>query len=123
MAKGVAVNSGNGSNILTVNGSAALGTIIKWFNQASGAAYNWQVGTNLTNGTSLEFQPSTALDGNTFTTSVMKISNAGNLTLLLEREVFSGAGNSSFVGNVGIGTTGPTVKARCCPNYLFKSQL
>ena len=79
----------NGDISLTINGNSSIGTAARWINQPSSAAYNWQLGTNLS-GNWFSFMASTVVDGTTFSTDALKLTNAGAAT---------------FAGAVAIGNT------------------
>ena len=83
----------NGDISLTINGNSSIGTAARWINQPSSAAYNWQLGTNLS-GNWFSFMASTVVDGTTFSTDALKLTNAGAAT---------------FAGAVTIGNTVNTV--------------
>ena len=69
----------NGDISLTINGNSSIGTAARWINQPSSAAYNWQLGTNL-NGNWFSFMASTVVDGTTFSTDALKLTNTGAAT-------------------------------------------
>ena len=69
----------NGDISLTINGNSSIGTAARWINQPSSAAYNWQLGTNLS-GNWFSFMASTVVDGTTFSTDALKLTNAGAAT-------------------------------------------
>ena len=83
----------NGDISLTINGNSSIGTAARWINQPSSAAYNWQLGTNLS-GNWFSFMASTVVDGTTFSTDALKLTNTGAAT---------------FAGAVTIGNTVNTV--------------
>ena len=80
----------NGDISLTINGNSSIGTAARWINQPSSAAYNWQLGTNLS-GNWFSFMASTVVDGTTFSTDALKLTNTGAAT-------FAGAVTMSAYG-------------------------
>jgi len=69
-----------GQSILTIGAiSGDAGGALKFINTAS--YKNWQFSNNYINSGVLEWTPSTAAGGSTFTTPVMTLTNAGNLSV------------------------------------------
>lgn len=62
---------------LTITGGGGGAGIIKFDNAAASGKYNWLLGGQYNQNNSFEITPSTATDGNTFSTPVFKVTQAG----------------------------------------------
>lgn len=85
----IANSTTTGNKTLTLGGSPADNSASFFKFLASNSAFNWQIGTNATVAGGLEFTPSTAGGGSTFTTPVLLLSAPGLLTV-------NGAGSHTF---------------------------
>lgn len=96
----------NGDISLTINGNSQIGTAARWINNPSSDAHNWQLGTNLM-GNWFSFMASTVVDGTTFSTDALKLTNTGAATFA-GTGAFGGAGTlgSTYLSRLSVFTAG-----------------
>lgn len=125
-----------GQAAVTAFGPAGTGYSRIWIRNGGGAvsAKNWEIAKDLTVANALQFTPSTAADGVTFSTPVATLTDAGNLTLagaaivtgdfIVNTNKFTvtaSTGNTTIAGsltvtglvtaNAGVSTTSVTLSA------------
>lgn len=78
---GLTISPGVSANNLTINGAAAANGTARFTLAPSNSAYNWQISTNNNNAGEFEILPSTAAGGTTFSSTVFRVSQPGDLVI------------------------------------------